>query len=144
MLISGESGVGKELFAQSIHNHSNRRNNPFVALNCASFPSELIASELFGYEAGAFTDASKKGHMGKFELANSGTLFLDEISELPYDSQSKLLRVLDVYKRQHLLRPVRTDNEAEPLIHLFLSSTENCRSSLRQKFRFPVWSGFPA
>lgn len=97
VLISGESGVGKELFAQSIHNHSNRRNNPFVALNCASFPSELIASELFGYEAGAFTDASKKGHMGKFELANSGTLFLDEISELPYDSQSKLLRVLETW-----------------------------------------------
>lgn len=97
VLISGESGVGKELFAQSIHNHSNRRNNPFVALNCASFPSELIASELFGYEAGAFTDASKKGHIGKFELANGGTLFLDEISELPYDSQSKLLRVLETW-----------------------------------------------
>lgn len=97
VLVSGESGVGKELFAQSIHNHSNRKTNPFVALNCASFPSELIASELFGYEAGAFTDASKKGHIGKFELANGGTLFLDEISELPYDSQSKLLRVLETW-----------------------------------------------
>lgn len=95
ILIVGESGVGKELFAQSIHNYSNRKDKPFVALNCASFPSELITSELFGYEAGAFTDASKKGHIGKFELANGGTLFLDEISELPYDSQSKLLRILE-------------------------------------------------
>lgn len=97
VLVIGESGVGKELFVQSIHNHSHRRNNPFVALNCASFPSELIASELFGYESGAFTDASKKGHIGKFELANGGTLFLDEISELPYDSQSKLLRILETW-----------------------------------------------
>lgn len=97
VLITGESGVGKELFAQSIHNYSNRKNNSFVALNCASFPSELITSELFGYEAGAFTDASKKGHVGKFELADGGTLFLDEISELPYDSQSKLLRVLETW-----------------------------------------------
>lgn len=95
ILVTGESGVGKELFVQAIHNYSNRKSNPFVALNCASFPSELITSELFGYEAGAFTDASKKGHIGKFELANGGTLFLDEISELPYDSQSKLLRVLE-------------------------------------------------
>ncbi len=95
ILITGESGVGKELFAQSIHNYSPKRKGPFVALNCANFPENLIESELFGYVAGAFTGASKKGGIGKFELANHGTLFLDEIGELPYHFQPKLLRVLE-------------------------------------------------
>lgn len=95
ILITGESGVGKELFAQSIHNFSSMCSGPFVALNCASFPTELIESELFGYVEGAFTGASKKGQIGKIELADGGTLFLDEIGELPYHFQSKLLRVLE-------------------------------------------------
>jgi transcriptional regulator of acetoin/glycerol metabolism len=95
ILIQGESGTGKELISQSIHNHSNRAKGPFVAVNCASIPSELVESELFGYEKGAFTGASKEGHPGKFELADGGTIFLDEIGELPLDIQSKLLRVLD-------------------------------------------------
>lgn len=95
VLIQGESGTGKELFAQSIHNYSKRENEPFVAVNCASIPKELMESEFFGYERGAFTGASKEGHVGKFELADGGTLFLDEIGELPLDMQSKLLRVLD-------------------------------------------------
>ena len=98
LLIVGESGVGKELFAQSIHSCSNRHNEPFVALNCASFPENLIESELFGYVGGAFTGASKNGQIGKFELADGGTLFLDEIGELPYRFQSKLLRVLETRK----------------------------------------------
>lgn len=97
VLITGESGVGKEIFAQSIHNYSSRNKGPFVALNCANFPAELIESELFGYVEGAFTGASKKGQMGKFELASGGTLFLDEIGELPYYFQSKLLRVLETW-----------------------------------------------
>ncbi len=97
VLITGESGVGKEIFAQSIHNYSPRSRGPFVALNCANFPAELIESELFGYVEGAFTGASKKGQMGKFELASGGTLFLDEIGELPYYFQSKLLRVLETW-----------------------------------------------
>lgn len=96
-LIIGESGVGKELFAQSIHNYSAMKKGPFVALNCASFPEGLIESELFGYVGGAFTGASKNGQMGKFELADKGTLFLDEIGELPYHFQSKLLRVLETW-----------------------------------------------
>lgn len=96
-LITGESGVGKELFAQSIHNYSARRKGPFVALNCASLPEGLIESELFGYVGGAFTGASKNGQTGKFELADGGTLFLDEIGELPYHFQSKLLRVLETW-----------------------------------------------
>lgn len=95
ILIEGPSGTGKELFAQSMHNYSNRTSGPFVAVNCASLPKELIESELFGYEKGAFTGATKEGHPGKFELANGGTIFLDEIGELPLDMQSKLLRVLD-------------------------------------------------
>ncbi|MEQ8197702.1 MAG: sigma-54-dependent Fis family transcriptional regulator [Clostridiaceae bacterium] len=95
ILIQGESGTGKELIAQSIHNYSDRARGPFVAVNCASIPSELVESELFGYEKGAFTGASKEGHPGKFELADGGTIFLDEIGELPLDIQSKLLRVLD-------------------------------------------------
>lgn len=97
VLVTGESGVGKELFAQAIHNHSSRSKGPFVALNCASFPSELIESELFGYVEGAFTGASKRGQTGKIELADGGTLFLDEIGELPYYFQPKLLRVLETW-----------------------------------------------
>lgn len=95
VLIYGESGVGKELFAQSIHNYSPRRNKPFVAINCANISPELIDSELFGYESGAFTGASKSGQIGKFELANGGTLFLDEVAELPLHFQTKLLRALE-------------------------------------------------
>ena len=97
VLITGESGVGKELFAQSIHNYSPRRDGPFVALNCATLPENLIESELFGYVGGAFTGATKNGKPGKFELANGGTLFLDEIGELPLAFQSKLLRVLETW-----------------------------------------------
>lgn len=98
ILLEGNSGTGKEVFAQAIHNHSNRRNGPFIAVNCSAIPRELMESELFGYEKGAFTGASKNGAPGKFELADGGTLFLDEIGELPLDLQSKLLRVLDNYK----------------------------------------------
>ena len=94
VLIEGESGVGKELFAQSIHNESIRRTGPFVAVNCAVLPTSLIESELFGYVEGAFTGSRKGGRAGYFELAHRGTLFLDEISELPLDVQAHLLRVI--------------------------------------------------
>lgn len=94
VLIQGESGTGKELVAQSIHNNSNRRNNNFVAINCGAIPKNLIESELFGYEEGAFTGAKKGVHPGKFEHASGGTLFLDEIGEMPLDMQVSLLRVL--------------------------------------------------
>ncbi len=92
--IYGESGVGKELFAQSIHNLSARKNGPFVAINCSALPRELMESELFGYEEGAFTGAKKGGKEGLFELAHGGTLFLDEIGTMPIELQSKILRVL--------------------------------------------------
>ncbi|WP_077369376.1 sigma-54 interaction domain-containing protein [Anaerosalibacter sp. Marseille-P3206] len=94
VLLRGESGTGKELFARAIHNSSNRKNCPFVAINCASIPDNLLESELFGYEGGAFTGAKAEGQMGKFELANGGTLFLDEIGDLPIHLQPKILRVL--------------------------------------------------
>ena len=94
VLISGESGTGKELFAQSIHNASKRKNGPFVAINCAALPQNLLESELFGYVEGAFTGATKKGKPGLFEMAHGGTIFLDEISEMDKYGQSRLLRVL--------------------------------------------------
>ena len=94
ILIHGESGTGKELFAQSIHNLSARRMGPFVAINCAALPANLLESELFGYVEGAFTGAMKKGKPGLFEMAHRGTLFLDEISEMDKYGQSRLLRVL--------------------------------------------------
>ncbi|WP_052343555.1 sigma-54 interaction domain-containing protein [Bacillus massiliigorillae] len=94
VLLTGESGTGKELFAQAIHGLSTRKQHPFVAVNCAAIPDELFESEVFGYEAGAFSGARKEGKPGKIELAQGGTLFLDEISELPFQAQGKLLRVL--------------------------------------------------
>ena len=93
-LLLGETGTGKELFAQSIHNQSERHRHPFVAINCCAIPRELLESELFGFADGAFTGARKGGRPGKFELASGGTLFLDEIGDMPYDMQGKLLRVL--------------------------------------------------
>lgn len=95
VLITGPSGSGKEIFAQSIHNASDRCNYNFVALNCAAIPENLLESELFGYEPGAFTGAKKEGKMGYFELAHKGTIFLDEIGEMPLQLQSKLLRVIE-------------------------------------------------
>ena len=94
VLIYGESGVGKEMFAQSLHNASRRSGEPFVAVNCAALPENLIESELFGYVAGSFTGASREGKTGLFELAHRGTIFLDEISELPIRIQGRLLRVI--------------------------------------------------
>lgn len=94
ILINGETGTGKEILAQSIHNYSPRSGGPFVAANCAAVPETLLESELFGYEEGAFTGAKKGGKIGLFELAHHGTLFLDEIGELPINLQARLLRVL--------------------------------------------------
>lgn len=96
--ITGESGTGKDLLSQAIHEASDRRDRPFIAINCGGLTKSLAESELFGYEAGAFTGAKKEGHSGVFERANGGTLFLDEIAELPLDIQAMLLRVLQDFK----------------------------------------------
>lgn len=95
VLITGESGTGKELFAQSIHQASARKSYPFVQVNCAAIPKDLLESELFGYCKGAFTGASPKGKLGKFELAHMGTIFLDEIGDMPLEMQPKILRILE-------------------------------------------------
>lgn len=94
VLITGESGTGKELFAKAIHFESRRSEGPFIAINCAAIPENLLESELFGYANGAFTGASKSGKIGKFELADGGTIFLDEVGDMPLQFQAKLLRVL--------------------------------------------------
>lgn len=94
ILITGESGTGKEIFAQSIHQNSNRREGPFVAINCAALPEPLLESELFGYEEGAFTGAKRGGKQGLFELAHNGTIFLDEIGDMSINLQTRLLRVI--------------------------------------------------
>lgn len=98
VLILGESGVGKEVLVKEIHENSNRANQKFVKINCAAIPKDLLESELFGYEKGAFTGANEKGKPGLFEIANGGTVFLDEIGDMPLDLQVKLLRVLQEYE----------------------------------------------
>lgn len=94
VLLMGENGTGKEIIANVIKSHCARKNKPFITVNCSAIPESLIESELFGYEEGSFTGASKGGKMGKFELADGGTLFMDEIGDMPYQMQAKLLRVL--------------------------------------------------
>jgi len=111
VLLMGESGTGKELFAHAIHHASNRRPYPFIRLNCAAIPKDLLEAELFGYEPGAFTGAGSKGKPGKFELAHRGTIFLDEISDLPLEMQPKLLRVIEEKEMERLggTRPTKCD-----------------------------------
>ena len=94
VLLTGESGTGKEVFANFIYQNSGRVGKPFIKVNCAAIPENLVESELFGYEGGAFTGADRKGKMGFFEMANHGTLFLDEVAEIPIHLQSKLLRAI--------------------------------------------------
>jgi transcriptional regulator with PAS, ATPase and Fis domain len=111
VLISGESGTGKELFAQAVHHAGTRNLYPFVRINCAAIPRDLLESELFGYETGAFTGAKSGGKPGKIELAHQGTLFLDEIGDLPLEMQPKLLRVIEdnEFERVGGTRIIRSD-----------------------------------
>ncbi len=132
VLLMGESGTGKELFAHAIHHASERRPYPFIRLNCASIPKDLLEAELFGYEAGAFTGAGNKGKPGKFELAHLGSIFLDEISDLPLDMQPKLLRVLEEKEMERIggNRLTRSD------FRLIAATHENLEQYVEQeKFR---------
>ncbi|MCJ7747688.1 MAG: sigma-54 dependent transcriptional regulator [Desulfobacterales bacterium] len=131
ILITGESGTGKELIARSIHRQGNRRNGPFVAINCAAIPSELMESEMFGHEKGAFTGAHTRT-IGKFEHANGGTLFLDEVSVLRSDLQAKLLRVLQEREIERIgsNKPIKID------IRVISATNSNLEDAVAQgKFR---------
>lgn len=132
VLILGESGVGKELFAQSIHNSSIRKNAPFVAVNCAAFPPTLIESELFGYVEGAFTGSARGGKAGVFELAHGGTIFLDEIGELPLEVQSRFLRVI---QEREVMR-IGDDKVIPVDVRIITATHRNIREMIRErKFR---------
>ena len=132
ILLTGESGTGKEVFATAIHNASDRKNGPFIKINCAAIPSTLVESELFGYESGAFSGALKGGKIGKFELANNGTLLLDEIGEMPMTLQSKLLRVLQEQELEHVggVKPIKIN------VRIICSTNQNLQKLIAEgKFR---------
>lgn len=128
VLISGASGTGKELFAQSMHNSSLREKGPFVAVNCASLPANLMESELFGYVEGAFTGANRKGKPGLFELAHKGTIFLDEISEMDKYGQSRLLRVL----QERQVRRLGDDKNIPVDVRIIAASNRNLSRLVRE------------
>lgn len=132
ILITGESGSGKELLAQSIHNYSGRSNRPFIAINCAALPDSLLESELFGYEAGAFTGAKQKGKAGLFEQANSGTIFLDEIGDISENLQASLLRVL---QEKQIMR-VGSDKIIDVDVRIIAATNQDLRALMEEgKFR---------
>ncbi|WP_426177616.1 sigma-54-dependent Fis family transcriptional regulator [Massilia sp. TWR1-2-2] len=126
ILVMGETGTGKELLAQAIHNDSPRAMGPFVAVNCASIPETLIESELFGYEDGAFTGARKKGSIGKILAANGGTLFLDEIGDMPFGLQARLLRVL----QERVVTPLGSAKSIPVNVELICATNHNLRDRI--------------
>lgn len=132
ILIQGETGTGKELFAQSIHNNSHRRDGPFVAINCAALSQSLLESELFGYVEGAFTGASKGGKEGLFELAHKGTIFLDEIGEIPVEIQAQLLRVIE----EREVRRIGSDTITPIDVRIIAATNKDLKEEVRlNKFR---------
>lgn len=129
ILILGESGTGKDVLAQAIHNASSRCDKPFIAINCGAMPKDLIESELFGYDSGAFTGARKNGNIGKFELASGGTIFLDEIGEMPLDLQAKLLRVVE----QKQLMRLGSSQIIDVDVKIIAATNANIWSMIEQK-----------
>ena len=126
ILIMGETGTGKELFAQAVHQDSPQAGGPFVALNCASIPDTLIESELFGYEDGAFTGARKNGQIGKVLQANGGTLFLDEIGDMPLHLQARLLRVL----QERVITPLGSHKSIPVDVSIICATNRNLRQMI--------------
>lgn len=130
--ILGETGTGKEVIANTIHENSQRKNGPFIAVNCGAIPKELMESELFGYVEGAFTGARRQGYKGKFEQANHGTLFLDEIGEIPQSMQVAILRVL----QEHKVTPVGGNKEIPLDIRIISATHRDLRQLIKEgKFR---------
>lgn len=136
VLITGDSGTGKEVFAQAIHNASSRRDAGFVALNCGAISPSLIESELFGYDDGAFTGAKKGGNPGKFELANNGTLFLDEIGEMPMDMQVRLLRAI----QEGSVQRIGSDKTTRVDVRIIAATNKNLEEEVKQgRFRLDLF-----
>jgi transcriptional regulator with PAS, ATPase and Fis domain len=129
LLIIGETGTGKEMFAQSIHNEKFGSERPFVAINCATLPEPLLESELFGYASGAFTGARKEGKKGLFELAHGGTLLLDEVSELPFNLQSRLLRVIE----EREVQPIGDDRVIPIDVRIIATTNRNLANEVKEK-----------
>ncbi len=130
-LILGESGTGKEVCARAIHDASNRKNAPFIPVNCGAIPQALFESELFGYESGSFTGAEKGGKAGKIEMADGGTIFLDEVGELPLDMQVKLLRVLQENRIYRI-----GDSRGKQIDVRFIAATNQDLEKLMQENKF--------
>jgi transcriptional regulator of acetoin/glycerol metabolism len=136
VLLLGESGAGKELFAQSIHTASNRSSEPFIALNCSAIPDSLIESELFGYARGAFTGANKDGNVGKFEAAHKGTIFLDEIGDMPLRAQAALLRVL----QESMITPVGSTKSKRIDIRVIAATNKDLAAEVKAgRFRADLY-----
>ena len=132
VLITGQSGTGKEVFATAIHETSNRKDNNFVKINCAAIPEHILESELFGYDEGAFTGSKKGGKIGKFELANLGTIFLDEIGDMSIDMQSKILRVL----QDKVVERVGGNNPKKVDVRIIAATNQNLIEKIEKgKFR---------
>lgn len=131
VLLLGESGVGKEIAARAIHNMGNRRDFPFIPVNCGAIPENLIESELFGYVEGAFTSARKDGAKGKFTLAHKGILFLDEVGELPLNVQVKLLRVL----QERVVTPIGSTT-SHPVDIQVIAATNKSLEKMVKKVNF--------
>lgn len=136
VLITGETGTGKELFARAIHYSSPRQHKPFMPINCAAIPESLLESELFGYEEGAFSGAKRKGKSGLFELANGGTLFLDEIGDMPLHLQAKLLRVL----QDHQIRRIGGSKFIHLDVRIVAATNQNIEKLIAEdKFRSDLY-----
>ena len=129
VLLLGETGTGKELFAHAIHNASPRAQQPFICVNCSAIPNELLESELFGYEDGAFTGASKRGKIGKIEMAHKGTLFLDEIGDMPLHMQAKILRIL----QEKELEPLGSNQKRTIDVRVIAATNANLEKKILDK-----------